>query len=275
MKRILIHHNYKRESMETKKALIRLLKDNGFELVDTNPDLIIVIGGDGTMLSAVRDHRLKKIPFIGINTGSLGFLPSVRPDHMDNLMEAIKSGAYTLQSYPLLQVVCKTVNGDTVENYAFNEILIKHLEPRLMEVKIYINGKAFNYFTGDGFIISTPIGATGYAIWAGGVATHSELPIYQITPLNPNDNSINRPLKNSMVVPLDTVVDFKIVKANSREVIVACDGTKVSNDYISELNIKASDKEVRFLRLGEFDYFDFYKQKIIDKKVSRSLHNEY
>lgn len=274
MKRILIHHNYKKESIETKKSLIRLLKENGFELVDNKPDLIIVIGGDGTMLSAVRDHRLMKIPFIGINTGSLGFLPSVRPDDMAHLITCIQKEEFTLKSYPLLKVICKTVNGDTVENYAFNEILIKHLEPRLMEVKIYINGKAFNYFTGDGFIISTAIGATGYAIWAGGVATHSELPIYQLTPLNANDNSINRPLKNSMVVPLETIIDFKVVKANSREVIVACDGTKVSNDYISELHIRASKKEVQFLRLGEFNYFDFYKQKIIDKKISRSMNEE-
>jgi len=271
MKKILIHHNYKKESLQAKKNLIKLLKEDDFEIVDSKPDLIIVIGGDGTMLSAVRDHRLKMIPFIGINTGSLGFLPSVRPDNLEKLIRVIKSGEYTLQKYPLLKVICKTVNGDTVENYAFNEILIKHLEPRLMEVKIYINGKAFNYFTGDGFIISTPIGATGYAIWAGGVATHSELPVYQVTPLNPNDNSINRPLKNSMVVPLETEIEFKIVKANSREVIVACDGSKVSNDYISELYIRASNKEVRFLRLGEFDYFDFYKAKIIDKNISRSL----
>lgn len=274
MKRILIHHNYKKESIATKKTLIRLLKENGFELVDNKPDLIIVIGGDGTMLSAIRDHRLMKIPFIGINTGSLGFLPSVRPDDMAHLITSIQKEDFTLKSYPLLKVICKTVNGETVENYAFNEILIKHLEPRLMEVKIYINGKAFNYFTGDGFIISTAIGATGYAIWAGGVATHSELPIYQLTPLNANDNSINRPLKNSIVVPIETVIDFKVVKANSREVIVACDGTKVSNDYISELHIRASKKDVQFLRLGEFNYFDFYKQKIIDKKISRSMNEE-
>ncbi len=118
-----------------------------------------------------------------------------------------------------MKVQATTVNGDTLSSYAFNEILIKHLEPRLMEARMYINGKPFNYFTGDGFILSTPIGATGYAIWAGGVATHSELPVYQITPLNPNDNSVNRPLKASMVVPIDTVLDFKIVKQSAERLL--------------------------------------------------------
>ncbi len=91
MKKILIHHNYKRESLETKGNLIRLLNNNGYEVVDENPDLIVVIGGDGTMLSAVRDHRLKKIPFIGVNTGNLGFLPSIRPDRMEDLLDVIES----------------------------------------------------------------------------------------------------------------------------------------------------------------------------------------
>lgn len=273
MKRLLIHHNYKKDSMSVKAKLMTLMAERGFVSVDEDPDVIVAIGGDGTMLSAVRDHRSKKVPFIGINTGSLGFLPNVRPDNMTGLLDALESQTFHLQGYPLLKVICKTVMGDQVESYAFNEILIKHLEPRLMEAKIYINGKAFNYFTGDGFIISTPLGATGYAIWAGGVATHSELPVYQLTPLNPNDNSINRPLKNSIVVPLETEIDFKIIKAGSREVIVACDGCKVSNDYISELHIRASKREVSFLRLEDYDYFEFYKSKIIDKNISRSVND--
>lgn len=269
MKRILIHHNYKRDSMAVKAQLIEQMAEKGFENVDETPDLVVAIGGDGTMLSAIRDHRNKKCPFIGINTGSLGFLPNVRPGNIQELLEALINKKFTVQSYPLLKVISKTVMGEQVVNYAFNEILIKHLEPRLMEVKIFINGKPFNYFTGDGFIISTPIGATGYAIWAGGVATHSELPVYQLTPLNPNDNSINRPLKTSMVVPLETEIDFQVVKASSREVIVACDGSKISNDYISQLHIRASRNKVEFLRLSPFDYFEFYKAKIIDKNISR------
>lgn len=273
MKRILIHHNYKKDSMAVKKKLLELMAKRDFVSVDENPDVIVAIGGDGTMLSAVRDHRSKKVPFIGINTGSLGFLPNVRPDNITGLLDALDNQSYNILSYPLLKVICKTVMGEEVVSYAFNEILIKHLEPRLMEAKIFINGKAFNYFTGDGFIISTPLGATGYAIWAGGVATHSELPVYQLTPLNPNDNSINRPLKTSMVVPLETEIDFQVIKASSREVIVACDGCKVSNDYISELHIRASKREIRFIRLGEYDYFEFYKAKIIDKNISRSVNN--
>ncbi len=274
MKRVMIHHNYKPETLKAKKVLIRLLKQNHFHLVDQRPELIIVIGGDGTMLSAVRSHRQKHVPFIGVNTGSLGFLPTVGPNQLEELVDVLNQKKYTIQKYPLLKVKCTTVTGTIVENYAFNEILLKHVEPRLMEAKLYINQKPFNYFTGDGLIISTPIGATGYAIWAGGVSTHSELPVFQITPLNPNDNSINRPLKHSMVVPLDTHLNLQVVKARSRAVIVACDGIKVSNDYIQELDVNVAEDSIKILRIGDFDYFEFYKHKIIDKNISRSLESE-
>jgi len=271
MKRVMIHHNYRPETLKAKKVLIRLLKQSHYHLVDQRPELIIVIGGDGTMLSAVRSHRQKMVPFIGINTGSLGFLPTVGPDDIEGLVQALNDKAFTIQRYPLLKVRCTTVTGVSVENFAFNEILIKHVDPRLMEAKLYLDDLPFNYFTGDGFIISTPIGATGYAIWAGGVATHSELPVFQITPLNPNDNSINRPLKHSMVVPLKTHVNLQVIKARSRAVIVACDGIKVSNDYIAELDVNVSEEYVKILRVGNFNYFEFYRRKIIDKNISRSV----
>lgn len=271
MKRIMLFSNNRKNSLSAKEELQDILLENGFEIVDANPDLIIVIGGDGTMLSAIKRHRYKKTPFLGVNTGSLGFLPSIPPSDLNIIVEILKNRKYKITSYPLLKVKGKTVKGEEIFNYAFNEILIKHQEPRLMEARMYINNKPFNYFTGDGFIISTPIGATGYAIWAGGVATHSELPVYQITPLNPNDNSINRPLKSSLVVPIDTRLDIRIVKAKYRAVIVACDGKKVTDDYISELHISASHKEIKILRWGDYDYFELYKNKIIDKNINRVI----
>lgn len=271
MVKIMLFHNNKKSSLKSKDELEKLLLLNGYELVERSPDLIIVIGGDGTMLSAIRKFKNRRVPFLGVNTGNLGFLPSVPPSNVGMIIDILKSGDYTLQNYPLLEMRCKTVTGQEVISYAFNEILIKHQEPRLMEAKLYINDKPFNYFTGDGFIISTPIGTTGYAIWAGGDAIHSELPVYQIIPLSPNDNSINRPLKTGLVVPLDTKLDMHIVKAKYRAVIVACDGRKVSDDFIQEIQVCVSSKDVRILRWGDYDYFELYRNKIIDKNINKII----
>lgn len=267
----MIHANYKKESLEARKILEKSIRRSGMRLSRQNPDLILCIGGDGTMLSAIRKYRELRVPFVGLNTGTLGFLPGIDMKDIDSVAEKLKNGEYHVEDYPVIKVECKTIRGDNTIGYAFNEVLIKHVSPRLMEAKVYINEKPFNYFTGDGFIVSTPIGSTGYAIWAGGAATHSALKAFQLIPLHPNDNSINRPLKSSMVIPIDTKIDINIVKAEKRKVIVACDGIKVSNDYISDIQLSASHEEVKILRLNEHDYFDLFRTKIIDKQIKRSF----
>lgn len=272
MNRVLIHHNVKTDSMQVKKALVELLESRGKVLVTENPDVIIVIGGDGTMLSAIRKYKHLRIPYVGIDTGTLGFLTTIMPDNLEKIFDVLDKKNYRVNTYPLLMVSTKTLSGEVYTEFAFNEIAIKHVEPKLMEAKLYLNNKPFNYFTGDGLIISTPIGATGYAIWAGGAVIHSDIPVYQITPLTPNDNSVNRPLSSTMIVPIRTSLDIKIVKAHKRKVIVACDGTKLSNEYIEEIHVRvAEDISVDVIRSDEFDYFDLFKRKIIDKNIRRIL----
>ncbi|MDF2548431.1 MAG: hypothetical protein K0R93_3329 [Anaerosolibacter sp.] len=274
MKRVLIHHNYKQESMLVRKELEEQLNKIGMLSVETDPDVIIVIGGDGTMLSAIRQYKLLQKPFIGINTGNLGFLPTVTPGDFNRFIHALHTKTYHIHQYPLIKVRAKTNSGTYIEEYAFNEILIKHLDPRLMEAKLFVNGRPFNYFTGDGFIITTPMGATGYGIWAGGVATHSELPVYQLIPIHPNDNSINRPLKIPLILPLDTKIRFEIIKSMTREIMIAYDGAKLGNHSIAEVEISIANIDVKILRVGEFDYFDYFKKKIIDKGELRTINED-
>ena len=272
MNNVLIHHNTKPSTLDVKHKLVELLEAKNKRIVTSEPDVIIVIGGDGTMLSAIRKYKHLQKPFVGIDTGTLGFLTTIMPDNLEKIFDVLDGKKFTINSYPLLMVNTKTLSGDIYTEYAFNEITIKHVEPKLMEAKVYLNSKPFNYYTGDGLIISTPMGATGYAIWAGGAVVHSNIPVYQITPLTPNDNSVNRPMSSTMIVPNQTRLDVNIIKAHKRKVIVACDGIKLSNEYIEDIHIKiAEDLKIDVIRSDEFDYFDLYKRKIIDKNIRRIL----
>lgn len=273
-KRIYIFHNKVKKSIAVKNQVMNLLRSEGFILTKENPDLIVVIGGDGTMLSAIRTMEEANLPFLGVNTGSLGFLPGLLPDEIHMLPSILKEERPLMDEYPLLEVISKTISGKEVVNYVFNEAVIKHYHPKMLEAHIYIDGKPFNYFTGDGLIFSTPIGTTGYAIWAGGAAIHWGLPCFQITPLQPNDNRINRPLKNSMVIPASARVTIKVVKARFRSASVACDGLMASREYIEELTISTSNKKVRIMRGKKQSYFELYRNKIIDKHIFRYLEEE-
>ncbi|NLL22650.1 MAG: NAD(+)/NADH kinase [Tissierellia bacterium] len=271
MKRVFVYNNRRKESLNVKNQVMSLLRRHQFELTKKNPEVILVIGGDGTMLSAIRSLGEMQIPFLGVNTGSLGFLPGLLPHEIDQLPALLGNDKFYVDSFPLLEVVSHTVRGKEVVNYAFNEMIIKHYNPRLMEAHIYINKRPFNYFTGDGLIVSTPIGTTGYAIWAGGAAIHSELDVFQITPLQPNDNRINRPLKNSLVLPANSEIQIKVILAHRRSAMVACDGVVVSEDHIQDVTIRLADRRVKILRAGKSNYFDLYRNKIIDKNIFRYL----
>ncbi|WP_459128916.1 NAD(+)/NADH kinase [Guggenheimella bovis] len=249
---------------------MKLLRQEGFELTKHNPDVVAVIGGDGTMISAIRSlHRLK-VPFLGVNTGSLGFLPGLFPNELP-LVPVVLKKTFETERYPLFHVKVKSGDGSVKEGEFFNEVLIRHEQPRLMEAHVFLNDIPFNYFTGDGFIISTPIGATGYAIWAGGAVMHPALPCIELTPLSPNDNRINRPLKHSMILPDSTTIRISIVKSNLREVMVACDGIAMEVQRVREIEVTLSDQYVEIIKPHQKDYFELFRNKIIDKAIDRYL----
>ena len=96
MRRIYLFHNRVPKTLEFKKKLIPILKKEGFILSKNNPDVIIVIGGDGTMLSDIRAMRMHDVPFLGVNTGNLGFLPGINPNNLDVLISLLKDNKFKL-----------------------------------------------------------------------------------------------------------------------------------------------------------------------------------
>ncbi len=267
MKNILIHHNYKRDTIKTKERLIKLLKDENINIVSNNADLVLSIGGDGTMLNAIRKHADEQIPFIGINTGSLGFLPTISSEYLNHFIDVIKNDMYSITKYPLLKVSVTTVKGEDFSCFAFNEVLIKQAEPRLMRADILIDNHHFNSFKGDGMIISTPIGSTGYAIWANGAAVHPDVKCIQLVPMNPNDCAINHPFKTPMILPEKTVIEVKVERPLYSAVVVGCDGVKVARHAARTVKVQLYDKPIQLLRCHPFNYYNLYSEKILLKNL--------
>ncbi len=161
MQRIYVYTNRVKRSLQVKAQLMEMLRKAGFVLSKNEPDLILVVGGDGTMLSAIRTLDHLNVPFLGVNTGSLGFLPGILPSEIEILPKLLSEETYYTEKYPTLEVKAKSLSGKEYTSYCFNEVLMKQHQPRLLEILIYLNGKPFNYYTGDGLIVSTPIGTTG------------------------------------------------------------------------------------------------------------------
>ena len=254
---------------ELKKANIEI--DN-LDSSSESPSFIIVVGGDGTMLNAIKDYQYMNLPFVGINTGTLGFLMNERAEKVEKVVRRILSCDYDIFRYPLFLVRITDMNGETYERNFVGDLVVERSSMNLTEMEIYLNHSPLNYFAGDGYIVATPIGSTAYAVWAGGAAIHHSLHCLEMVPMHPNDSARNLPMKIPMVVPANTHICFEVLFPEQRSVRIAVDGFEIKNPTpICKIEITQSDHSVTFWNISSYDYFQRIKSKIIDKERIRKI----
>lgn len=222
-------------------------------------DLAIVVGGDGTFLSAVRSLADYKIPVLGINLGRLGFLVDISPGQMFETLDQVLAGNYVEETRFLLfaQVVR---NGAVIsEADAFNDVVV-HIRDvaRMIEFETYINGQFVNYQRADGIVISTPTGSTAYALSSGGPLLHANLDAIALVPICPHTLS-NRPL----VVNADSLVEIVIGQGEQSTAQVTFDGqTAVDLQPSDRIRIKRKINPIQLLHPASYDYYEILRAKL-------------
>jgi NAD+ kinase len=178
-------------------------------------DLIIVVGGDGTLLHAARELAPADVPLLGINLGRLGFLVDISPDHLESHLDRILAGDFHTDARAMLEV-----STDGVDGHAVNDIVVhKWNSVRMIELETWIDGQFVNVQRSDGVIVSTPTGSTAYALSGGGPLVHPALDALLLVPICPHTLS-NRPL----VVGGDSEIELRIRDYQHEQVRLTCDG---------------------------------------------------
>ncbi|MAR14995.1 MAG: NAD(+) kinase [Candidatus Marinimicrobia bacterium] len=228
------------EILLSNEYLAKDMKPNLSEsiIVDTfnncikNSDIIFSIGGDGTILSTVRKLNQKQIPVLGIHIGNLGFLAQCTGNSLLDALNCIKSNNYKNEERIILEL---KVNNR--KYYALNDIVVDHGNSgRILETKVYIDGKHINNYESDGIIINTPTGSTGYSLSSGGPIISPELDIFNITPISSHSLSA-RPIvlsseKNINIKFTDKFIDAAITVDGQERI----DLSKENNIYIRKAN---------------------------------------
>ena len=217
-------------------------------------DLIISLGGDGTMLVAAKEAILRNIPVLAINMGSLGYLAEVKPQNAVKMLQDYENGNYKTEERAFLEVKYE----DNVF-YALNELVITKggHEAHLIQVEVYSNDIFVNKYRADGVIVATPTGSTANALWAGGSIVHPGLNALSITPLAPQSLTA-RPI----IVNGCEVLSFK---ATSRDdaVHLNIDGNQwfqiQENDLVTA---RLSKKKIRIIKPINSDYYSVLRQKL-------------
>lgn len=220
-------------------------------------NLLLVFGGDGTMLRVAREVAGCRTPLLGINLGSLGFLTAVPSGQLGAVLQQVWADQFVLESLPLIQV-SGVPHGEPLEQTALNDFVISRgAGSRMIELEVSVDDEVLTCYRCDGLIVSSPTGSTAYSLSAGGAVVSPNAEVFTITPICPHTLS-NR----SVVVSLHSAVKVRVV-SDRPEIVVAADGqVEIKLASGDEITIRKSRRVLHLLRPSGNTFFKTLRQKL-------------
>jgi NAD+ kinase len=219
-------------------------------------DIVLSLGGDGTLLEAITYIGDHEIPILGINMGRLGFLATTTQENADNAIDALYSKAYKIDERTLIKVVSDDdlFNG---LNFGLNEFtILKRDTSSMIVVHTYIDGEYLNSYWADGLIVSTPTGSTGYSLSCGGPLVLPQSNNFIIAPVSPHNLNV-RP----MVVSDKSIISFQI-EGRSKNFLVSLDSRSKSVAADIKIAVKKEDFKVKLINLKGYNYLQTLRNKL-------------
>ena len=232
------------------------------EVLPEELDLIFVIGGDGTLIRAARDTAAKNVPLIGVNLGTLGYLCELEESTVFGAIDQIMEDKFMLEARMRLSGYVVRSGEPWGEQTALNDIVIHRSGAlQLVSLVVYVNGQYLNTFQGDGVIVCTPTGSTGYNLSAGGPIVDPKARMILITPIN--SHTLN---SKSIVIGAEDEVVVEI-GARGREgdaqVVVSIDGDQHAQlDVGDRIVIRQAQEDCRILKLGKLSFLEILRKKM-------------
>jgi NAD+ kinase len=223
-------------------------------------DVMMALGGDGTMLHAVRILHGADIPVLGVNLGSLGFMTSVTEEALEHAVAALAAGNYTTSSRSLAHCRAYRHNECVADYIALNDIVVGWgSSSRVLRLNLHIDDDEVATYVCDGLIVSTPTGSTGHSLSAGGPIAHPLAPVFVVNVICPHTLSA-RPL---VVGDRSTIRVTMLAMADHKNPLLSADG---QGEFVlqagDELHITKAPHSARFIHLPAYSYFSVLRQKL-------------
>lgn len=233
------------------------LKTAPLDEIGKHVDLVVVLGGDGTLLSVARTLAPHNIPLIGVNLGRLGFLTDIPIGEVEATLKTMLDGSYTYDDRTLLDATVMRRRKKVFSTLALNDVVVSRgAMGSMIEFEVYVDGQFAYNLRSDGLIIATPTGSTAYSLSSGGPILHPSLPAIGLVPISPHTLS-NRPI----VIPSKSLVEVVLIRgANAR----------VNFDVQSHFDLEPDDKvavktheaPIRLLHPHGYDYYAMLREKL-------------
>ena len=230
-------------------------------LDDAPPDIILSLGGDGTLLRTARYIGSRGIPILGVKLGRVGFLTSAMPDEIDDMMAALARDEFTIESRTMIAATITTADGRTIDGgAALNDVVVhKGGVARVVRLQVDVDGEPVGGYSADGLIVATPTGSTAYSLSAGGPVVVPGVDALVVTPICPHTLAV-RPL----VVPATATIEVHVLPPwGTEDVLLSFDGqvgTPIEPD--AYVRVTRAPHQARLVRLGSEGFFQRMRRKL-------------
>jgi NAD+ kinase len=228
-------------------------------LFTVRADLIVAIGGDGTLLYAARLVAGQTVPLLGVNRGRLGFLTDVSPNSMLEDLDSVLAGRYTEDRRSLLAARLERRGAAPLRALALNDVVLNKWETgRTLDFETSINGRFVNSHGGDGIVVATATGSTAYALSCGGPIVEPNLDVWVLAPISPHTLS-DRPI----VVRAGSTIQVRLSDRPETRARVTCDGMVLGDlEHGDDLFIEGADAQITLLHPPGYDYYRLLRSKL-------------
>lgn len=270
IKDIFVFFNNNKVELVIEASFLKILYDeeilkkeyrtfSNFKDLDATFDVLISIGGDGTILRAATYVRDSGIPILGINAGRLGFLAKVQKENIETFLQLVIEKKYTISERTLLSLDSSPHNEQIADlNFAMNEVTVSRKDTTSMiTIETYLNEEYLNSYWADGLIISTPTGSTGYSLSCGGPVLTPDVKSFVITPIAPH-NLNARPL----VITDDTIIKLK-VSGREENYLVSLDSRIASINKDTVLTIKKTSFKIKMVEIPDETFLITLRKKLL------------
>ena len=233
-------------------------KEFELEHVGQGARVIVVLGGDGTLLSVARQLQGNNVPILGVNLGGLGFLTEITVEELPGMIGSILKGIYTVSRRMMLAVTVRRRDEEIYTISALNDAVItKDALARIIDIETYVDNEYLTTYRADGLILSTPTGSTGYSLAAGGPILHPGLEHVIVTPICPHTLT-NRPI----ILAEDASIKAVLASRDER-VILTLDGQiGFPLEFEDEIIVRRSEYRVNLIKSGTKGYFEVLRTKL-------------
>ena len=229
-------------------------------------DCMLVLGGDGTVLQAVRETKDLDVPLIGVNLGNLGFMTQIELSNLEESLDRLIAGDYDQEERMMLNGKITFEDGTTRENWALNDVVVARCGSlQMIQLQVFVNGHFLNDYSGDGIIVTTPTGSTGYNLSAGGPIVEPKAKLILLTPICPHSLG-----QRSIVLSAEDEIEICVAPGRdgkTQKVEVSFDGTHgVELCTGDKLRIAKSKEKADFIELNKISFV-----KVLHQKMKESM----